>query len=71
MSLHLKIAALVSACLIISVFASPPTGDKPPTFKVDANWPQPLPNNWILGQVSGVATDANDHIWIWQLQTDL
>jgi DNA-binding beta-propeller fold protein YncE len=37
-----------------------------PRFKVDPAWPQPLPNNWILGQVSGVATDADDHIWVLQ-----
>ena len=37
-----------------------------PSFKVDANWPQPLPNNWILGQVSGIATDAADHVWVLQ-----
>jgi hypothetical protein len=35
-----------------------------PTFKVDAAWPKPLPNNWILGQVAGVAVDAKDHVWI-------
>jgi DNA-binding beta-propeller fold protein YncE len=37
-----------------------------PSFKVDPNWPQPLPNNWILGQVSGIATDAADHVWVLQ-----
>jgi len=41
------------------------------TFKVDPAWPQPLPNNWILGQVSGVATDADDHIWVLQRPTSL
>ena len=25
-----------------------------------------MPNRWILGQVSGVATDAEDHIWVLQ-----
>src|SRR5450759_1976659 len=25
---------------------------------------KPLPGNWILGQVSGIAVDRNDHIWI-------
>lgn len=33
-------------------------------FTVDASWPKPLPNGWILGQVSGVAVDADDNIWI-------
>jgi DNA-binding beta-propeller fold protein YncE len=37
-----------------------------PAFAVDASWPKPLPNNWILGQVAGIATDKNDHIWIIQ-----
>ena len=35
-------------------------------FKVDAFWPKRLPNNWILGEVAGIATDANDHIWVLQ-----
>jgi hypothetical protein len=35
-----------------------------PTFQVDAAWPQTLPNNWILGQVAGVAVDPADHVWI-------
>ena len=37
---------------------------KAPQYKVDPSWPKPLPNNWILGQVSGVATDVNNHIWV-------
>jgi DNA-binding beta-propeller fold protein YncE len=35
-------------------------------YLVDPAWPQPLPNGWILGQVSGVAVDAEDHVWILQ-----
>src|SRR5690242_10352700 len=35
-----------------------------PHMVVDPFWPKPLPNNWILGQVSGVAVDAQDHVWI-------
>jgi DNA-binding beta-propeller fold protein YncE len=37
-----------------------------PQFQVDALWPKPLPNNWILGQVSGIAVDRFDHIWVVQ-----
>ena len=40
--------------------------EKSPDFKVDPFWPKPLPNNWLLGQVSGVAVDSKDHIWIIQ-----
>ena len=37
-----------------------------PVFKVDPFWPKPLPNDWIIGEVAGVAVDARDHIWIVQ-----
>jgi len=40
--------------------------EKIPQFEVDANWPKPLPNNWILGQVAGIATDRYDRIWVVQ-----
>src|SRR4051794_3475364 len=35
-----------------------------PTFTADPLWPRPLPNHWILGSVTGVAVDAQDHVWI-------
>jgi DNA-binding beta-propeller fold protein YncE len=37
-----------------------------PQLQVDAFWPKPLPNNWLLGQVAGVAVDSRDDIWIVQ-----
>ena len=36
----------------------------PPSFRVDPFWPRELPNNWILGQVSGLSVDAEDYVWI-------
>jgi len=38
--------------------------DDIPVFEVDTAWPKPLPNKWAVGPVSGIATDARDHIWI-------
>ena len=35
-----------------------------PRFRVDPFWASELPNNWMLGQVSGVAVDEADHVWI-------
>jgi hypothetical protein len=35
-----------------------------PRFEVEASWPKPLPNNWILGQVGGITVDAQGHIWV-------
>lgn len=42
-----------------------------PRYRVDTSWPAPLPNNWILGQVSGIATDADDHVWVLQRPASL
>ncbi len=36
----------------------------PPTYRVDATWPKPLPNHWLLGVVVGAAVDRQDHVWI-------
>jgi len=35
-----------------------------PEYEVDAAWPKRLPNNWIIGQVAGIAVDHNDTIWV-------
>jgi DNA-binding beta-propeller fold protein YncE len=35
-----------------------------PSFKVDPFWPKPLPHDWLIGQVAGVAVDAKNHVWI-------
>ena len=35
-----------------------------PLFEVDPFWPQPLPNNWLLGSTIGVSVDSDDHVWI-------
>ena len=37
-----------------------------PHFKVDPYWPKQLPNDWIMGQVGGLAIDKDDHIWVLQ-----
>jgi len=36
----------------------------PPKYEVDPSWPRPLPNKWVTGAVSGVCTDAQDHVFI-------
>jgi hypothetical protein len=36
----------------------------PVNYQVEVLWPKPLPNHWILGSVTGVAVDAQDHVWI-------
>ena len=40
------------------------SGEDTPRFEVAPFWPKPLPNNWIVGQVAGIAVGKDDHIWI-------
>jgi len=40
--------------------------ERAPSYAVDPFWPKPLPNNWIMGQVGGMAIDSQDHIWVLQ-----
>ena len=54
--------------IALSVFSAngTATSTEPPKFKVDPSWPKELPNNWIMGQVGGMAVDRHDHIWVLQ-----
>src|SRR5712671_4975954 len=36
-----------------------------PLFQVDPAWPK-IPNNWLMGEVSSVAVDSGNHIWVLQ-----
>jgi hypothetical protein len=47
-----------------SALTTPAHAGDVPTFAVDAAWPKPLPNNWILGQVGGITVDAQGHVWV-------
>lgn len=57
----LALSVVVCAGLWRSGYAAAPAI---PSFTVDTGWPQPLPNNWSVGPVSGIAVDRHDHVWI-------
>ena len=58
------IALVLSSTRQTAQAAGPSLAKSLPKFEADPYWPKPLPNNWILGEVSGVAVDARDHVWI-------
>ena len=41
------------------------TARQMPQFQVDPAWPK-LPAKWVLGLVSNVAVDSQDHVWVLQ-----
>ena len=60
----LAMTSLVMAARQSGVYHASSTGQTP-GFVVDPAWPQPLPNNWLLGQIGGLYVDPHDHIWIY------
>lgn len=42
-----------------------------PGFVFDPIWPQPLPNNWKIGGITGLAVDSDDNVWVLNRPNDL
>jgi DNA-binding beta-propeller fold protein YncE len=70
MSCFPRAMAVLAASVALLVGCAGPSApggsDAIPAFQVDASWPQPLPNKWLIGQVSGVAVGPNDNVWVLQ-----
>src|SRR5215207_3219033 len=58
---RMKLTIALIALTLMSALAS---ANETPKFQVEPFWPKPLPDNWILGQVSGVAVASDDTIWV-------
>jgi DNA-binding beta-propeller fold protein YncE len=57
------LAALGAAQAVLQSTASANTVEAP-IFEVDPLWPQPMPNNWLLGSAIGVGVDSRDHVFV-------
>jgi DNA-binding beta-propeller fold protein YncE len=64
-------ASLVASVAASQLAVADETKTAVPQFQVDALWPKPLPNEWILGQVAGITVDRFDRIWIVQRPNSL
>jgi DNA-binding beta-propeller fold protein YncE len=64
------IAAWFAGCAIAVTSVQPaatqskPAAARVPSFQWDHTWPKELPNNWLVGNVVGVAVDSRDNVWI-------
>jgi len=70
---HLMLGAMLSMTFAgLIAWQGDATADREQRrFSVDPDWPKPLPNRWLVGQVAGVAVDRHDRIWIIQRQSTL
>jgi DNA-binding beta-propeller fold protein YncE len=65
---HFAVAILVVAGALVQrepslAATSSPVSSGMPVFEVDTTWPK-LPNNWVMGIVSSVSVDGQDHVWL-------
>ena len=60
-----RLVVLMVACVVAAAagHAQQASPLKPPMFQVDAAWPT-IPNNWVLGEVTSIAADSRDRIWV-------
>ena len=66
---RIAVAGMLACCFSAGARAAesgPAAAGDVPRFQVDPAWPKTLPNDWIMGQASGVAVDAQDHVWVVQ-----
>jgi hypothetical protein len=56
----------IGTCLLAITVCRTANAQDQPSYRIDPYWPKELPNNWIMGQVGGLATDRENHIWVLQ-----
>ena len=57
-----RVLSFIAASGALAITLSAQT--KAPALQVNPLWPQPLPNHWVFGSITGVAVDAQDHVWV-------
>jgi len=64
------VAGLAGGGMVLAAFGAGETATPDaaaidmPVFEPDTSFPPALPNDWVLGQVPGIAVDAQDHVWV-------
>jgi hypothetical protein len=59
------VVCVVLGFVLLPVGVTAQTSPAPPAYQVDPSWPMQLPNNWILGQIGGLAVDSHNNIWVY------
>jgi DNA-binding beta-propeller fold protein YncE len=74
MRVHM-LSALVSALAVVRLTVPESTAIaqsvQVPIFEYDPTFPKPLPENWAIGAIGGLAVDRQDHIYVAQRPSSL
>ena len=63
--------AVLGVSLLLAIFSAAQSHEKSPQYKLDPDWPKPLPNKWTFEGITGMYVDKDDHIWVYQRPRDL
>ena len=64
-TLRQSFAPLAACAAVLATIAfAPAWAQNAPRYEVDAAWPKPLPEKWVIGGLGGVCVDAQDHVVI-------
>src|SRR5262249_16064954 len=61
---RLRNAAAAAVFAVSGTFLAVAASAEAPQYVVDPFWSKPVADKWILGQVSGIAVDNEDNVWI-------
>ena len=62
---------VVGAVMAVTLAVDELPAQEAPGFMFDPTWPKPLPNNWKIGGITGLAVDADDNVWVLNRPNDL
>lgn len=60
----LPAAVAAGLAIVVAEGAQNPSNVRVPTFQYDPTFPQPLPPQWAIGAIGGMAVDGRGHIWV-------
>ncbi len=61
----MKTPSLLVLAIAATIFCPPALrAQNAPKYEVDASWPKPFPDKWVIGGLGGTCVDAQDHVFI-------
>ena len=69
MKTHIIAAAMAVACAVVWTAArdrAAAQNVQVPIFEYDPTFPKPMPENWAIGPIGGLAVDRQDHLYVVQ-----
>jgi hypothetical protein len=67
----LAVASVVSAGVVMVYSPTGGAQGSAPRYVFDPAWPKPLPNNWKIGGITGLAVAPDDTVWAYDRPNDL